>query len=172
GTSRRPYLKIALPAPPPAVLAPLADPPGQTFWHRSSRSRSCVLCRRDPRSESPVTLSKQNHDMKAIADQTRVAQLSPLFCGLLLVGSNVNSASNYCGCDGLDPGAAPCAVAANSRQVSKRATRSALCSFHQASSNLRAFLKFSGAGGRNRIISTPISGCLPTSGIADFRIGP
>src|SRR6185295_5665318 len=46
------------------------------------------------------------------------------------------------------------------------------CWFHQASSKRSAFLKLSGDVGRKSFISTAITGCLPTSVIADLRIGP
>ena len=59
-----------------------------------------------------------------------------------------------------------------SRHVWKRASSSVPWSFHQTSSNLSAFLKLSGAVGRKPFISMSMDGCLPTSAIADLRIGP
>src|SRR5581483_6773483 len=54
----------------------------------------------------------------------------------------------------------------------KRLVSSSPCALHHASSNLSAFLKLSGEVGRNSFISTLMTGCLPTSGSADLRIGP
>ena len=78
-------------------------------------------------------------------------------CGLWIFRPPVAFASTTAGC---------------SRHVLKRASSSVPWSFHQTSSNLSAFLKLSGAVGRKPFISMSMDGCLPTSAIADLRIGP
>src|SRR6476660_3952662 len=54
----------------------------------------------------------------------------------------------------------------------KRLLSSSPWVLHHDSSNCSAFLKLSGAVGRKSVISTLMTGCLPTSWSADLRIGP